>query len=153
MSAQLETLPAVRPMEYGDLDQVTAIENRVYPFPWTWGNFRDSLNAGYDCWVYELDGAMIGYAVLMFALDEAHLLNLSISASWQGRGYGRSLLEAMMRQARGHGCVFISLEVRPSNPGAIRLYRAAGFREIALRKGYYPAEKGREDALVMGRSL
>jgi len=153
MSAQLEALPAIRLMEYGDLDRVVAIENRIYPFPWTRGNFRDSLNAGYDCWVYEVDGVMIGYAVLMFAVDEAHLLNLSIAAEWQGKGYGRSLLDAMMRTARDHGCVFISLEVRPSNPGAIRLYHKAGLREIALRKGYYPADKGREDALVMGRSL
>ncbi len=153
MSAQLEAVPAIRRMHYQDLDRVVAIEDRIYPFPWTRGNFRDSLNAGYDCWVYEVERTMIGYAVLMFAVDEAHLLNLSIAAGWQGKGYGRALLDAMMRSAKDHGCVFISLEVRPSNPGAIRLYQKAGFREIALRKGYYPADRGREDALVMGRNL
>jgi len=153
MSAQLEAVPAIRRMHYQDLDRVVAIEDRIYPFPWTRGNFRDSLNAGYDCWVYEVERTTIGYAVLMFAVDEAHLLNLSIAPDWQGKGYGRSLLDAMVRTARDHGCVFISLEVRPSNPGAIRLYQKAGFREIALRKGYYPADRGREDALVMGRNL
>jgi len=153
MSAQLEAVPAIRRMHYQDLDRVVAIEDRIYPFPWTRGNFRDSLNAGYDCWVYEVERTTIGYAVLMFAVAEAHLLNLSIATDWQGKGYGRSLLDAMVRTARDHGCVFISLEVRPSNPGAIRLYQKAGFREIALRKGYYPADRGREDALVMGRNL
>ncbi len=153
MSAQLEAVPAIRRMHYQDLDRVVAIEDRIYPFPWTRGNFRDSLNAGYDCWVYEVERTTIGYAVLMFAVDEAHLLNLSIAPDWQGKGYGRSLLDAMVRTAKDHGCVFISLEVRPSNPGAIRLYQKAGFREIALRKGYYPADRGREDALVMGRNL
>ncbi|HET9700093.1 MAG TPA: ribosomal protein S18-alanine N-acetyltransferase [Burkholderiales bacterium] len=153
MSAQLETMPAARPMRLQDLDAVIAIENRVYPFPWTRGNFRDSISAGYDCRVFELAGVIIGYGVVMRAVDEAHLLNLSVAANWQGRGYGRALLRHFMSFARDGACNFISLEVRPSNLAAIRLYQSEGFREIAVRRGYYPAERGREDAIVMGRAL
>lgn len=153
MSAQLETMPAARPMRLQDLDAVIAIENRVYNFPWTRGNFRDSISAGYDCRVFELAGVIIGYGVVMRAVDEAHLLNLSVAANWQGRGYGRALLRHFMSLARDGACNFVSLEVRPSNLAAIRLYQAEGFREIAVRRGYYPAERGREDAIVMGRSL
>lgn len=153
MSAQLETMPAARPMRLQDLDAVIAIENRVYHFPWTRGNFRDSISAGYDCRVFELAGVIIGYGVVMRAVDEAHLLNLSVAANWQGRGYGRALLRHFMSLARDGACNFVSLEVRPSNLAAIRLYQAEGFREIAVRRGYYPAERGREDAIVMGRSL
>jgi ribosomal-protein-alanine N-acetyltransferase len=153
MSAQLETMPVARPMRLQDLQEVIAIENRIYPFPWTKGNFRDSITAGYECRVFELAGVIVGYGVLMAALDEAHLLNLSVAANWQRRGYGRMFLGYFMELARERGCDFISLEVRPSNLPAIRLYRSEGFREIALRRGYYPAERGREDAVVMGRSL
>lgn len=153
MSAQFETMPSARPMRLHDLEAVIAIENRVYRFPWTRGNFRDSIAAGYDCRVFELAGVIIGYGVVMRVVDEAHLLNLSVAANWQGRGYGRVLLHHFMSLARDGDCNFISLEVRPSNLPAIRLYQSEGFREIAVRRGYYPAERGREDAIVMGRSL
>jgi [ribosomal protein S18]-alanine N-acetyltransferase len=153
MSAQLDTFPIARPMGAQDLDNVVAIENRIYPFPWTRGNFRDSVEAGYECWVFEVAGVIVGYGVVMCALDESHLLNLSVAANWQGRGYGRILLDELMSVARERGCEFIGLEVRPSNEAGIRLYQSAGFREIATRKGYYPAHNGREDAIVMGREL
>jgi [ribosomal protein S18]-alanine N-acetyltransferase len=153
MSAQLDTFPIARPMRAEDLDKVVAIENRIYPFPWTFGNFRDSLAAGYECWVFEVAGVIVGYGVVMCALDESHLLNLSVAANWQRRGYGRVLLDELMGVARDRGCNFIGLEVRPSNEAGIRLYQSAEFREIAIRKGYYPAHKGREDAIVMGREL
>ena len=153
MSAQLESMPSARPMRTQDLDTVIAIENRIYPFPWTRGNFRDSVAAGYQCRVFELAGVIVGYGVLMAAVDEAHLLNLSVAANWQRRGYGRAFLHYFTGLAGEAGCKFISLEVRPSNVPAIRLYQSEGFREIAVRRGYYPAERGREDAIVMGRSL
>jgi ribosomal-protein-alanine N-acetyltransferase len=153
MSAQLETTPKARPMRPQDLEAVIGIENRIYTFPWSRGNFRDSIAAGYDCRVFELSGVLVGYGVVMVAVDEAHLLNLSVAANWQRRGYGRMFLGHFMRLARERGCNFMSLEVRPSNLPAIRLYQSEGFREIAMRRGYYPAERGREDAMVMGRSL
>ncbi len=153
MSAQLESLPKARPMRQQDLETVVAIENRIYPFPWSRGNFRDSIAAGYACRVFELAGVIVGYGVVMAAVDEAHLLNVSVAANWQRRGYGRMFLHYFMDVAREMGCNFMSLEVRPSNLAAIRLYQTEGFREIAVRRAYYPADRGREDAVVMGRAL
>lgn len=136
-----------------DLDAVVAIEGAIYPHPWTRGNFADSLEAGYHCWVVECAGEMAGYTVVMIAAGEAHLLNLSVAAPWQRRGIGREALGFVARLARGYGATKILLEVRPSNTAAIALYAAAGFTEIAVRRGYYPAGDGREDAVVMQLDL
>lgn len=151
MSAQLDDAVLFRPMRPNDLDRVMRIEQTVYFHPWTRGNFSDSLHAGYTCWTLELGGRVIGYGVMMLALDEAHLLNLSIAAEVQRHGYGRMLLEHFTRIARHYGSKSIYLEVRPSNLPARALYRSAGFDEVGLRRGYYPAHTGREDALVMER--
>jgi ribosomal-protein-alanine N-acetyltransferase len=140
-------------MQMADLDAVMAIEPLIYTHPWTHGNFKDSLNAGYSCWVYAEGNCVIGYAVLMLVLDEAHLLNLSIAQAYQGRGLGHALLEQMMHTARNHGAQNMFLEVRPSNEAAIHLYERVGFNEMAVRRGYYPAKDGREDAILMGMAL
>lgn len=153
MSAMLDSRLRFRPMQAADLDAIMAIEPTIYPYPWSRGNFSDSLDAGYSGWVYEENGVIIGYAMLMLVLDEAHLLNISIAKSHQGRGLGAALLEYMMQVARGHGAANMFLEVRPSNLAAIRLYERTGFNEMAVRRGYYPAADGREDALLMGMAL
>ena len=153
MNALLNSRLQFRPMQTADLDTIMAIEPTIYPYPWSRGNFSDSLDAGYSGWVYEEDGRIIGYAVLMLVLDEAHLLNISIARSHQGRGLGRALLEYMMQIARGHGAANIFLEVRPSNVSAVHLYERTGFNEMAVRRGYYPAANGREDAILMGMAL
>ena len=140
-------------MTAADLDTVVAIEDSIYPHPWTRGNFADSLLAGYHCWIVERGGGVSGYTVVMIAAGEAHLLNLSVAAPWQGRGAGRELLNFALKLARDYGALRILLEVRPSNPAAIALYSSAGFAEIARRRGYYPAGSGREDALVLQLSL
>ena len=153
MSAILKPVIELRAMAEADLPAVMAIETGIYPFPWTQGNFRDSLAAGYGCWNYARDGELIGYAVLMQASDEAHLLNLSIALSCQGQGHGSLLLRRVCELARGHGARLLFLEVRPSNAGALRLYERHGFRQVGLRREYYPAQAGREDALVFGLRL
>ncbi len=147
--------PAVsyRPMKKTDLDAIMAIEPEIYPYPWTRGNFADSLKAGYSCWVCEHEGRVIGYAALMMVLDEAHLLNISIARKYQGRGLGRSLLDHLIKVARGHKGQMMFLEVRPSNKSALGLYESIGFNEFSVRKGYYPAANGREDAILMGLAL
>ena len=117
------------------------------------GNFRDSLRAGYDCWAYHDGKALIAYAVLVLAADEAHLLNLSVAARFQSRGHGRRLLGNVIRLARERGAKVLFLEVRPSNDAGQRLYAAHGFRQVGVRRGYYPAQKGREDALVLSLAL
>lgn len=148
----------VRAMRREDLDAVVGIERKAYPFPWTRGNFADSLKAGYDAWIFELaDGsspAPLGYAVAMWIPDEVHLLNLTVSVAMQGRGIGRAMLEWLMHDAAARGARGMMLEVRPSNDPAIRLYRSTGFGQIGLRKRYYPAAGDtREDAWVLFRKL
>jgi ribosomal-protein-alanine N-acetyltransferase len=145
---------AYAPMNAVDLDDVVRVEAQIYPFPWTHGNFADSLRSGYSCWVLrDRAGALLAYAIVMLALDEAHLLNLSVALECQGSGLGWRTLEWIAQVARGHGARTMLLEVRPSNPAAIRLYERYGFQRIGVRRGYYPAADGREDAIVMRVTL
>ena len=153
MNAVLKPSIQMRPMQMTDLDAIMQIEPTIFPFPWSRGNFSDSLNSGYSCWVMELDGDIMGYGVLMMILDEAHLLNISIASNQQGHGFGRTLLEHMMQLGRKHGGLNMFLEVRPSNVAAIALYESIGFNEMAVRRNYYPAKHGREDAVLMGMAL
>lgn len=139
----------LRVMREEDLAEVMAIELRAYPFPWSRGIFRDCLRAGYPAWVLGEGAEIIGYGVLSVAADEAHVLNICTAPHRQRRGHGRQLLRALMQQARGRGARRLFLEVRPSNPHAIRLYDEEGFNEIGRRPRYYPAHAGREDAIVM----
>jgi [ribosomal protein S18]-alanine N-acetyltransferase len=153
MSAVLSEQLRCVPMTEDDLDAVAAMESMLYEFPWSRGNFNDSLVAGYSTWTFRLGGALLGYAVMMLVLDEAHLLNISVHSAWQRRGYGRLLLghlEAVARRSGAH-CVF--LEVRPSNVSGRGLYAGSGYRQIGVRRGYYPSAWGREDALVLRKDL
>jgi len=151
----------VRSMQELDIPDIMPVENTIYPYPWTAGNFRDSLQAGYAGWVVQdrrRGGArvapMMAYAVVMHVLDEAHLMNLSVAAQFQRRGLGRGLLAWIAESARQRGAVGMFLEVRPSNLSALALYEKAGFQRIGLRRQYYPnGAKGREDAIVMRSPL
>ncbi len=140
-------------MRPSDLPVVADMERSLYAFPWSLGNFRDSLNAGYDCWVACDRNHVVGYAILMVALDEAHLLNIAVAAGWQNQGIGRAFLQHMLGVAREAKCEIVYLEVRPSNLAARHLYREAGFQQIAIRPSYYPAAGWREDALFLGITL
>jgi len=142
-----------RRMRPTDLTEVAHLEKSLYAFPWSLGNFRDSLNAGYDCWTVTHGETVVGYAVLMIALDEAHLLNVAIAQEWQGQGIGGGFMRHMIEVARGASCQIVYLEVRPSNLAARHLYRKLGFHQIAIRPEYYPAAGGREDALFLGLTL
>lgn len=143
----------LRDMTEADLDAVLRIEREVHAHPWTAGNFSDALRSKYQCKVYESKEEMIGYAVLMLAVDEAELLDIAVAARHQRHGWGNKLLEEMAMLARRHGMHRMVLEVRASNTPAINLYRKSGFGDIGLRRAYYPAENGREDAILMGREL
>lgn len=147
------SLVALTPMQPVNLPAIAAIEQAIYEFPWTQGNFRDSIDAGYACWEYRAGTTLIGYAVMMMAVDEAHLLNLTIAAPFQRRGHGARLLEALFDSARRAGASAMVLEVRPSNAGGRALYARMGFTQIGARRGYYPAVRGREDALILHRAL
>lgn len=144
----------LRDMTADDFDAVLAIEQQVHSHPWTRGNFSDALRAAYACKVYESgNGEMLGYAVMMLAVDEAELLDIAIAAQHQRQGVGRKLLQEMVALARHRHMRRMVLEVRASNQPAIRLYRNSGFTDIGLRREYYPAQNGREDALLMGYGL
>lgn len=143
----------IMPMTPDDLDAVLAVEQRIQAFPWTLGNFRDSLAAGHECWVAREDAQVTAFAVTMRAVDEIHLLAIGVAPDCQRAGRGRGMLEFIRGRARAAGMTRMLLEVRGSNVGACAFYRHAGFVEIGRRRGYYPAEAGREDAIVMARNL
>jgi ribosomal-protein-alanine N-acetyltransferase len=141
-------------MQLDDLPQVIAIEEAVYPFPWTLGIFQDCLRVGYCCWVAAIDWQVIGYAVMSVVIDESHILNISIHPKWQGRGLGLKLTRRLLKIARQHGAEMAYLEVRIGNRPAIGLYEKLGFVEIGQRPGYYPdRNQQREDALIMSLEL
>lgn len=142
-----------RPMQAADLDAVMAVENRIHPFPWTLGNFRDSLAAGHGAYVFDEAGVMVGYAVMTTIVDETHLLTIGVVAERQRQGIGGRMLECLVAAAMQQGAQRMLLEVRPSNLAALALYHHHGFTEIGRRRGYYPAGNAREDAIVMARAL
>jgi ribosomal-protein-alanine N-acetyltransferase len=153
MSAVLRDAPRLAAMREADLADVLAVESAIYSHPWTRGNFADSLRAGYLCQTWRSGAELVGYFVLLVAAGEGHLLNLSVAAARQRQGHGSALLAEVMRLARGRDAQQLFLEVRPTNAGAKALYGRFGFRQVAVRPGYYPAHGGREDALVLMKAL
>ena len=154
MSAVLKTVPVrFRAMSYADLAVVMAIERRAYPFPWTDTIFRDCIRVGYRCRLLEIYSRLESYSVMSIGANEAHLLNICVRPESQRRGLARWMLEHLLELAGANAVKTMFLEVRPSNDRAIRLYHTMGFCEIGLRKGYYPAARGREDAVVMAKEL
>ena len=142
-----------RPMRKSDLKAISVIEQIAYEFPWETSTFKDCLSVNYCCWVGEKLGQVVAYGIVTVGAGESHVLNVCISPSMQGRGYGRRMMKKLMEVAKSHHAEMMILEVRPSNPIAIKLYQDLGFNEIGTRKGYYPAKKGREDAIVMAIML
>ena len=136
-------------MTPADLDQVTANERRAYDFPWSHKVFADCLDEGHECWVATVRGVVVAHGVLSVGADEAQLLNVCVVPDAQGAGHGRSLTTHLIERAGTAGAGRVFLEVRISNRVAMTLYDALGFQEVGRRRGYYPTEHGREDALVM----
>ncbi|NOX75827.1 MAG: ribosomal protein S18-alanine N-acetyltransferase [Gammaproteobacteria bacterium] len=154
MSAVLETPPLqLRPMTEADLNTVMDIEQIAYPYPWTRRIFADCLRVGYRCLVAELDDVFVGYGVMSIGAGEAHVLNLCVAETFRRRGLGRSLLEGLLDAAAELEVENVFLEVRPSNISALQLYDQMGFNPIGTRKDYYPADHGREDAVILAICL
>ena len=143
----------IRGMADADIAQVLRIERASYAFPWTEGIFRDCLRVHYTCRVAAIGVMTVGYGILSVAAGEAHLLNLCVADAYRCRGIGRRLLDHMLQAAGTAGAREAFLEARPSNSGAIRLYQSLGFVQIGLRRGYYQAVDGREDAIVLKRRI
>ncbi len=149
----LQPLPAVRNMREADLPAVMAIERASYEFPWTEAIFRDCLRVGYACRVYEWHRGILGYGVMSIGAGESHLLNICIHPQYRNHRFGTKLIKHLLAAAQRKRAGVTLLEVRISNEAAHRLYTRLGFNEIGLRKNYYPARRGREDALVLARDL
>lgn len=154
VSAQPNTLKVIGRMQRIDLPEVLTIEQASYPFPWSEGVFLDCLRMGYSNWIVRgRSGELLGYTLLAFAADEGHILNLSVSPHSRRQGVGQMLLDQAIAVASRAGIRQMILEVRPSNAAGLGLYARNDFQEIGRRKGYYPAADGREDAIVLARSL
>jgi ribosomal-protein-alanine N-acetyltransferase len=132
-----------------DVRSIIDIERSAYPFPWSEGIFRDCIRVGYTCRVLDLDGQVIGYGVMSVGAGEAHILNLCVREEFRSVGFGRRLLDYMLDRGAAAGMTEAFLEVRPSNLSAIRLYTSMGFEQVGVRRGYYQAAAGREDAAVL----
>jgi [ribosomal protein S18]-alanine N-acetyltransferase len=146
-------LVAIRPMNELDIPMVVSIERSAYQFPWSEGIFRDCLRVGYICRVVDAGGDMGGYGIMSVGAGEAHILNVCTHEAYRGRGYARKMLLYLMDRARAAGMYEAFLEVRPSNTAAARLYHSMGFEQVGVRRGYYQATVGREDAAVLRRIL
>jgi ribosomal-protein-alanine N-acetyltransferase len=145
-----------RPLCEADLAYVAALEAQIHLAPWTIGNFRDALAAGYSSRVGEREFRILAYGVLMLAPGEAQILNLSVVPDARREGLGRALLRRLVEDARRSSSDQIFLEVRTSNVAAIGLYESEGFAPVARRADYYPGvatDAAREDAIVMRRAL
>jgi ribosomal-protein-alanine N-acetyltransferase len=142
-----------RPMIATDLEHVLENEMRAYQYPWSRGNFSDCLAARHECRVLLVEDRIAGHGILSAAAGEAHLLNVCVRRDQQGHGYGRALVSHMLHRARMRGASTVFLEVRPTNVVALELYRSLGFNEVGVRRDYYPAQWGHEDAQIMALEL
>ncbi len=141
-------------MLHQDIAEILTIETAATAFPWTAKNFEDSLKSGHKAWVFfDNSNTIIGFALVQKVIDEAHLLNICVKQNQQGKGFGRAILNHIIEFAKSISSVLVVLEVRSSNKRAQQLYLNAGFNEMSVRKDYYPAKIGREDAILMGLDL
>lgn len=154
MSAVIkEAVINIRLMQEDDVASVMAIEKQAYEYPWTETIMKDCLHVGYCCWVIERDEVLVGYGIMSVAVGESHLLNLCVHPEYQGNGLGKYMLNHLLELAVEHNANMTFLEVRPSNFSAIKMYLEQGFDEIGVRRNYYPAKMGREDALILARTV
>ena len=142
--------PCFAPLGEADFARVLPIEQMAYSHPWTQGNFRDALVAGYHLEGLWQDGELLGYFVAMRGVDEVHLLNLTVAPDHQRQGHARRMLERLQIWTTAQGLRCVGLEVRASNARAQAVYQAYGFGQVGLRKDYYPLRGAqREHAVVM----
>jgi len=153
MNDEMSALVEIRTMSFVDLKQVLTVEHKAYPHPWTLGIFRDCLRIGYNAWVMTMNNNIIGYGIVMLSPGEAHILNICIDPDYQRKGLGRYLLRHLIKKSQQTDVDMVLLEVRRSNAGAQQLYLSEGFHELGVRKGYYPAQNGREDAIILAKYL
>ncbi|MHB8624286.1 MAG: ribosomal protein S18-alanine N-acetyltransferase [Sulfuricaulis sp.] len=145
--------PLLRPMTGHDLEAVLKVENAAYEFPWTLAIFRDCLRIGCHCYVYESPRGILGHGIMTVAVSECHILNICVHPDYQRQGLGEGMVRFLLDIAQQKKACIALLEVRLSNTAAYRLYTKLFFDEVGLRKNYYPACHGREDAIILARDL
>lgn len=153
MSAVLKPTPQIRPMRETDVETVIDIEHSAYDFPWTPGIFHDCLRVGYSCWIMGQHNPIDSYGIMTVGAGECHILNVCVRPELHNCGLGRYMMEHLLGLAGEYRADTAFLEVRPSNRAAIHLYETMGFNQVGVRRGYYPAEHGREDALILAKTL
>ena len=153
LNPDIEPVTGFRPMYFDDLTRVVGIEEDAYSSPWTEGIFRDCIRVAYHCFVYLQDEVVQAYGIITVAANEAHILNLCVASECRGQGLGRKMLHKLIDVAEQKDTDSIFLEVRESNQVAINLYKDEGFNEIGVRKDYYPAKEGKENALIFAKAL
>ena len=139
----------IRPLTPDDLPRVMELERLGHSHPWTEGIFRDCFKDSYRVWAYVSGNELVGYAIISYQFDEAHLLNVCVHPTFRGMGLGRKLLQHAIAVAVEDDLACMILEVRKSNRAATLLYRSEGFQQIGVRPKYYPGPSGGEDARVM----
>lgn len=153
MVAVKKPLVRIQRMDRQDLSDVMRIERASYDYPWSEGIFQDCLRADYSCCVAVVDESIVAYAIFQSVAGEAHILNLCVDSVHRHLGYARVLLDWLFEAMKVVETHTVFLEVRPTNIAAIKLYDTLGFNEIGVRKDYYRAQNGREDALILARYL
>jgi ribosomal-protein-alanine N-acetyltransferase len=149
-SARRETALTIRRLIYADLPNVIAIERRSFPTPWSLAMFVLELSKSSGICLAALDGDdLAGYCVCSRYDTVWHVMNVAVDPVRRREGIASALLERLFTEADKPGEQY-TLEVRPSNAGAIALYERFGFKRAGLRKGYYHDNK--EDALIMWRT-
>lgn len=138
----------IRPMQINDVSAVLAIERRAHLFPWTKEIITDCIRIGYDCWVLATEDEIQAYAMMSIKKDSGHILSVTVDPAYQRHGNGTQLMQYLMEIAKQKGVSYVFLEVRTSNSSAIKLYEKLGFNQVDIRTKYYPAQQGKEDALV-----
>jgi ribosomal-protein-alanine N-acetyltransferase len=143
----------ISPLTPADLPRALQIEQASHAFAWSEATFLSNQGDRYLNLKIVSDNQIVGFAISQIVLDEATLFNLAILPDFQRRGLGRRLLQVLLDQLSARGMQTVWLEVRASNNRAIALYEQFGFNEVSVRRDYYPAANGREDAIIMALPL
>lgn len=145
-----------RKMYSSDLDKIVLIEQSTSIFPWNRNIFNTCVsNTNNNCIILEnlVSNTIEGYSILLLLPEEAHLLKICINLKSQGLGLSKLMLNYIFNIIKIAKLEIILLEVRKSNQRAIKLYITSGFKKIGLRHDYYPAQFGREDAIIFEKKL
>lgn len=152
MLSALADSESIRDVSHHDIDDIMEIEEMSFPTPWTRRLFEETLGSPISSsFVLEKGGRVLGYIILYWVLDEAHILNIAIHPRFRRKGYAARLIRYVLGHCEAQGVRNFFLEVREGNVAALGLYQQIGFEQIGRRKNYY-AETN-EDALVMHLSL